>query len=218
MFRFKISVRGTRVKREARTEWLGPRCQRATAMVGSVVRWSGSMLLTLRRAERASAPPTAGPLLDSRRMRSKSSSRRKWLVDVACILAPVATILVAIVEDPGNVSDVPVSVVAENTQQKTLGRQLRAGFRQRNGHCTEPTYPVFSFHAREGWTIDRTSVEVRCHESSKSTCNGIRDVTDRSFNYSCTVANSGFCIPPFARDGRGSCWGEIEWTEQRTID
>lgn len=115
--------------------------------------------------------------------------------------------------------DMLVPGVVDNTQQMKLERQFRTeGFRQRNGHCTEPTYPLFSFHASEGWTIDRTSVEVRCHESTESTCNGLRDITERSFNYSCTVANSGFCIPPFIRDGRGACWGEIEWTEQRVID
>ena len=108
--------------------------------------------------------------------------------------------------------------VVDNAQQAKLERQFRTeGFRQRNGHCTEPTYPLFSFYASDGWTIDRASVEVRCHESSESTCNGVRDVTERSFNYSCTVANSGFCIPPFVRDGRGACWGEIKWTEQRVI-
>lgn len=114
--------------------------------------------------------------------------------------------------------DVLIPGVVDNAQQTRLERQFRTeGFRQRNGHCTEPTYPLFSFHASDGWTIDRTSVEVRCHESSESTCNGVRDVTEHSFNYSCTVANSGFCIPPFVRDGRGACWGEITWTEQRSI-
>lgn len=115
--------------------------------------------------------------------------------------------------------DVLVQGVVESTQQTKLKQQFRTeGFRQRNGHCTEPTYPLFSFHASDGWTIDRTSLKVSCHESSESTCNGFRDVTERSFNYSCTVANSGFCIPPFVRDGRGACWGEIKWTERRAID
>lgn len=111
--------------------------------------------------------------------------------------------------------DVLISGGIENTQL----RQFRTErFRQRNGHCTEPTYPLFSFYASEGWTIDRASVEETCDKSSRSTCNGLRDVTEHSFNYSCTVANSGFCISPFVRDGRGSCWGEIKWTEQRVID
>ena len=108
--------------------------------------------------------------------------------------------------------------LAVTTRETTLERQFRTeGFRHRNGHCAGPTHASFPFNASGGWTIDRSSVDVRCHESSRSTCNGLRDVTERSFNYSCTVANSGSCTP-FSRDGRGSCWGEITWTEQRGVD
>ena len=108
--------------------------------------------------------------------------------------------------------------LAVTMQEITLEQQFRTeGFRHRNGHCEGPTHQLFPFNASDGWTIDRTSVDVRCHRSSRSTCNSLRDVTESSFNYSCTVANSGTCTP-FSRDGRGSCWGEITWMEQRGVD
>ena len=225
------------------TESLKSRHRRAIAMAGSAARWGGEVLLRLafgalhvhkpRRKSIHPKPKVARPL--GRRIREPkmpfmSPSRRKLLVDVSVILVPAATIAAPFISRPGEEprDDVSVSVVAEDTQQisvvaedmqQTKLEQIRTeGFRQRNGHCMEPTLPSFSFHATEGWTIDRASVEVRCHESSKSTCNGIRGITERSFNYSCTVANSGFCIPPLVRDGRGSCWGEIKWTEQRVTD
>ena len=109
--------------------------------------------------------------------------------------------------------------LAVTTLRTTLERQFRTeGFRQRNSHCEGPTHPIFPFNASDGWTIDRTSVDVRCHSSSRSTCNGLRDVTERSFNYSCTVANNGACTRFFSVDGRGSCWGEITWMEHRGVD
>ena len=173
-----------------------------------------------------------GPVRRWRRMLSEINGWNLlgWLAalgTVATMLGTLAAIVTAVrmpreeVPLPPLISrgGVLVPGVVDSAQQIKLEQQFRTeGFRQRNGHCTEPTYPLFSFHASEGWTIDRTSVEVRCHESSETTCNGVRDVTERSFNYSCTVANSGFCIPPFIRDGRGACWGEIKWTEQRVID
>lgn len=139
----------------------------------------------------------------------------KWLVGVSALLA----ILNNVASQYFDVHDPPPPIeefgVVDHTQDT---RSRTEGFRQRNGHCTEPTYPLFSFYASEGWTIDRTSVVVRCSNSSKSTCNGLRNVTERSFTISCTVANNGFCIPPIIRDGRGACWGEVEWTEQRSPD
>ena len=108
--------------------------------------------------------------------------------------------------------------LAVTTLETTLERQFRTeGFRHRNGHCAGPTHPLFPFNASDGWTIDRTSVDVRCSQSSRSTCNGLRDVTESSFRYSCTVANNGTCTL-FSRDGRGSCWGEVTWTEQKGVD
>ena len=57
--------------------------------------------------------------------------------------------------------------LAVTTLEMTLERQFRTeGFRHRNGHCEGPARPLFSFNASDGWTIDRTSVDVRCHHSS----------------------------------------------------
>ena len=130
-------------------------------------------------------------------------------------------------EPPEHSYDLSINVIPEvmgrvrltvTTLETTLERQFRTeGFRHRNGHCTGPAHPLFPFNASDGWTIDRTSVDVSCSQSSRSTCNGLRDVTESSFKYSCTVANNGRCTP-FSRDGRGSCWGEIKWTEQRGVD
>ena len=104
------------------------------------------------------------------------------------------------------------------TQSRTMTRGHRTQrFSHRNGHCSGTRQKLFSFNAREGWKIDPATIRPTCRQSSRSTCQGLRNVTEYSFGYACTVQNSGTC-GPFWRDGRGSCWGSIGWEEVRAVD
>ena len=120
------------------------------------------------------------------------------------------------------VNVVPLSMATATpsvtTQSTSAEREARSqDFSHRNGHCQGTVSPLFPFNARGGWKIDPASISASCNNSSKSTCNGIQNVTDLSFGYSCTVANNGSC-GPFWRDGRGACWGSVSWQEVRDTE
>ncbi len=85
-------------------------------------------------------------------------------------------------------------------------------FHYLNGHCHGSKQQVFPFNARQGWKIDPTSIAAKCRSSSKSACNGLRNVQDKSFGYACRIQNRGKCGPLW-RDARGSCGGTIKWDE-----
>ena len=86
------------------------------------------------------------------------------------------------------------------------------GFRHRNAHCSGVRRPLFEFNAREGWRIDPSTIAVSCSKSRSSSCNGLRNVQEQSFGYSCVVQNHGSC-GPFWNDARGNCGGTVRWEE-----
>ena len=101
--------------------------------------------------------------------------------------------------------------------RKPVSETRSQSFSHRNGHCSGKRHPLFSFNTREGWKIDPISVRTQCHKSSRSSCNGLRNVTEYSFGYSCTTENRGLC-GPWWKDARGSCWGSVTWEEVRVVD
>ena len=109
------------------------------------------------------------------------------------------------------------TIVATTTRSDIVrtGRSQRFG--HRNGHCQGTRHMVFPFNAQRGQQIDPHSIRARCRSSSRSSCNGLRNVQARSFGYSCTVSNNGNC-GPFWRDGRGSCSGTVEWQEIHSVE
>ena len=105
------------------------------------------------------------------------------------------------------------AVVTVTTETHEVVRQTRTQpFGHRNAHCQGSQHMMFPFNASAGWTIDPKSIEADCSSSKRSSCNGVRNIADRSFAYSCTVANSGRCAILF-RDARGSCGGRVRWGE-----
>ncbi len=108
-----------------------------------------------------------------------------------------------------------LSVTMELTNERRESRTQ--SFRHRNAFCSGVRRPLFQFNAREGWKIDPASIESSCDRSSRSSCNGLRGVTESSFGYSCTVQNRGRCGSAFGqriwRDARGMCSGRVRWDE-----
>ena len=103
-------------------------------------------------------------------------------------------------------------------QQQTERQFKSQGFSDRNAHCAGSYERSFQFNASDGWEIDMSSIDTTCIDvSSRSSCNGLRNITGHSFYYSCTIANAGTC-GPFWRDGRGSCRGVVNWEEVRDVD
>ena len=103
-------------------------------------------------------------------------------------------------------------------QSVDLERQPRSqSFRHKNAHCQGTSNLLFAFNAKADWKIDAASIGASCNSASKSSCNGIRNATERSFGYSCTVANNGSCGPLW-KDGRGECAGKVDWEEVRVVE
>ena len=118
------------------------------------------------------------------------------------------------------------AVTSVTTQSTTLRRESRSqDFGHRNNHCQGSIHLVFPFNAKERWKIDPASIRASCRNSRRSSCNGVRNITEHSFGYSCSIANSGTCGPtlPFGRgrlwrDARGSCGGSVEWQEVKATE
>ena len=103
------------------------------------------------------------------------------------------------------------------TESSTVEQVYREReFGHRNAHCQGRVHMVFEFNAESEWRIATDTLDPSCSSSSRSSCNGLRNVQSRSFGYSCTIANNGSCGPFGSwRDGRGSCSGTISWMEFR---
>ena len=105
------------------------------------------------------------------------------------------------------------ATLSVTTELKNEIRENREqSFNHRNAFCSGVRRPLFQFNARQDWKIDPGSIESSCQRSSRSSCHGLRGVTESSFGYSCTVQNRGQCLLGF-RDARGSCWGKVTWEE-----
>lgn len=90
---------------------------------------------------------------------------------------------------------------------ETRERQYTRG--ETNDHCQGPRTVRWPVDAAEGWSIDVTSVNVRpTVVSSRSTYNGIEDLTEDGFTIVGRIVNRGNCVRVFgetiARDGRGT--------------
>lgn len=108
------------------------------------------------------------------------------------------------------------ATITVTTVSSTPERNERsAPFSYRNNHCRGSRDQLFEFNVTKDWIIDQASVTASCRSSSRSSCNGLRNITASSFGYLCSIANSGYC-GPFWRDGRGSCSGSVSWEEVRT--
>jgi hypothetical protein len=95
-------------------------------------------------------------------------------------------------------------------------------FRADNGHCDGDREALFPFNATPGWTIDTASIKPNCDSSSKSSCEGLRNVTANSFGFMGVVRNSGNCVRIFHQivsyDARGNVRGNVTWSETRPVE
>lgn len=92
------------------------------------------------------------------------------------------------------------------------------GFDWMNPHCHGPKEACESFNQTNAqWKIIPGSININCHNSSKSSCLGVRAKTESGFQVCGHIANSGECVKVFgkivAKDGRGHVWGSVSWQE-----
>ena len=105
-------------------------------------------------------------------------------------------------------------MIAYVDETKILLKEREQRFKHRNAHCQGSRDKDFNFYAENEWAIDPKSIDLKCNKSRRSSCNGLRNVLHDSFQYNCTIANSGYCFWP-AKDARGGCSGKVTWTEKK---
>ena len=105
-------------------------------------------------------------------------------------------------------ADIVVSYKTTNIKRS----HRKEKFSYLNGHCHGSKHQLFAFNSRQSWKIDPNSIVAKCRSSSKSACNGLRNVQEKSFGYACRIQNRGKCGPLW-KDARGSCYGTVEWDE-----
>ena len=86
-------------------------------------------------------------------------------------------------------------------------RTIQYSYGERNEHCAGARNVRWRVTAPDGWRIVRNSIQLDGATSSKSTYNGVADVSDTEFFVTGLIANNGECIrllgKTVARDGRG---------------
>ncbi len=113
-------------------------------------------------------------------------------------------------------------------EEERIISERKQDFRETNAHCKGARDVVWKFNSQSGsWKIDMNSINDRANISSKSSYNGLSNVTENGFRITGRVANNGDCItvrvPPFgrqtiARDGRGSINGTVSWKEYIIVE
>lgn len=115
---------------------------------------------------------------------------------------------------PPRMGTYSVSAIASDSVVET--KQRSQDFSHANDHCEGNRDIQFPFNVTPNWEIVTASISPNCTSSSKSRCQGLRDVSDKSFGYMVSVRNSGTCGPAW-KDGRGSVRGTVSWTETRSM-
>jgi hypothetical protein len=106
------------------------------------------------------------------------------------------------------------SIVTANRQE---------GFSYKNSYCAGSKEQVWTFNCQEDpWKIDINSIKIDAPSISKRTSlHGLRNVSEKGFQISATIQNSGNCIKVLGqtlrKDSRGSIKGTVAWQETRTV-
>lgn len=93
------------------------------------------------------------------------------------------------------------SVTATVTTMITTPHNRSQPYDDKNSHCSGGHDREFTFNVQDPtWVIDQQSIQPNCNASNSSTCQGVADVTTKSFGIRGHIENSGTCGPklPFS--------------------
>ena len=120
---------------------------------------------------------------------------------------------VSITTVPNVMGALEISAIVDVIKTETIDRS--STYSWRNGNCQGRRNPCGTFNQTNAeWKIAVGSISNACSHSSKSSCLGIRNLTESSFQVCAVVQNNGSC-GPFWHDARGHVWGKVSWKETR---
>ncbi len=123
---------------------------------------------------------------------------------------------------PPQMGSYRAKITAQAQKAETVPRS--ENFAANNSHCSAGFDRSFNFSAMSGWMIDPASIKAQCNSSTKSSCQGVQNVSSVGFQYRVRIENNGDCGPriPFTRtrswyDGRGSAGGKVTWNDIKYV-